>query len=73
MGFKPPLPPRVQANAPTDPFEAWLYRQGVNGHDRHWLRRNRTALHKKFTASGGEDLPIPAPTEKRRDRYDELY
>ncbi len=73
MTYQPPLPPRVQAQMPSDPFEAWLARQAVLGHDRLWLQRNASGLRQRWERDRTKDLPPPEPEpEKPYDRYSEL-
>lgn len=71
--YAPPLPPKVKAHLPSDPFEAWLVRQAAMGHDKQWLERNRTALQTRWERDKTADLPPPPPEpEKPYDRYSEL-
>lgn len=73
MTYRPPLPPKVERLMPKDDFEAWLARQAAVGHDRMWLRRNATALHKRWSRNPTEDLPAPeAKPDKPYDRYSEI-
>jgi hypothetical protein len=59
---------------PDDPFEAWLARQAIAGHDRQWLRRNRPALAQRWKSGDTSDLPAPPPRDARPvpDRYSEV-
>lgn len=71
----PSIPPRVQQHLGTDdPFETWLARQALGGHDRQWLRRNVAAMRRRWESNPTEDLPPPLPSDpgKVPDRYDEL-
>lgn len=67
------IPPRIERQMPTDPFERWLATQAVLGHDKDWLRRNTVALRQRFDLDPEANLPEPLPVpEKAYDRYAEL-
>jgi hypothetical protein len=54
-------------------FDAWLATLPALGYDRHWIRRNRAALHKRFVATDGAAYPpCPEAPDALRDRYEEL-
>lgn len=71
--YVPPIPPEARQQMPDDPFELWLARQALAGHDRHWLRRNAVSLKERWEREPTADLPPPLPPRERvRDRYEEL-
>jgi hypothetical protein len=70
----PSIPPPLAPHFPSDPFEQWLARQALAGHDRMWLQRNRPALKQRWQSDPNTELPPPPPRDpgKVPDRYSEL-
>ncbi|ALC13824.1 hypothetical protein [Sphingopyxis sp. 113P3] len=51
-------------------FEDWCKLSGL---DRHYVRRNYSALRQRYEADPLTPMPsLPPPAVKQRDRYDEL-
>lgn len=56
----------------SDPFDLYLRQLIHLGHDRHWLRRNESALQLRFKQDDRPFPPPPPPPTAPRDRYEEL-
>jgi len=66
-------PPPGPILLPEHPFDQWLARQAMAGHDRMWLQRNRPALFRRWRQDDSP-LPAPPPVEPNPvpDRYSEV-
>jgi hypothetical protein len=71
LKYNPSIPPHIQRRLPADPFEAWLVKQALAGHDRQWIERNRVALEQRWQRDPSE-LPLLPEPDRTYDRYSEV-